>query len=936
MSSDTFVALTDRIYEQLYNNLERRDEIDFRFATSGTAKRVLHNEFLIRLFQCLPIAGFTVSQQFGLGESELAARVDSRGLHDFLAVLIFASCGIEAARTFTAKLVSSNEWPLRNEYGKCIQALPATRKDLLSLFDDDSIIVDKFCKTQACFSTVTIMKRKEVIVESLQLQRLPYLEETECGSGSFGKVFKVKIATGHFKDTKKGTLNDAPKELARKDYLTSDKFGEEERRIIETIFNASTRKCENILGNYGSLRIGPTTYSLFMPWARCDLRAYMAEIHTTKPSTLLERAEIVLSARGLAEGLDFLHNEMRTPDQKHMVCYHMDLKPSNILVFLEEAYGGGTRYVWKLSDFGMARVKTPKSGQMVERNFDRSFLHRREPEPEPSGTINRRGEGTYLAPESLKKMPTMTRSSDVWSLGCVLSVVFAYLEEGGEGVNKYQNRRLDHPDSDGYDRFFQRRHSFLPNKVHPEVHKWHTRLIEKAALRQDEEGYAVEYMLRYLEKRVLVIDDEKRDGVRSIKEKLSETYTLLKQMPLAEKSGVELKNCHHNWINRITQMNHKKTPHSDEQIASWQLSGVEGLKGCEISPQGTLVAYWSDVTIKLYNELSLPSKMGSGAPQIIQPAAEYGLKLADFIWKSVVLSEKYLIASTSAASFQCYIYETRRLTPYPINLQLPGIRNLAISPDSKMLACVIQGKEEGQDRASVLIVPIMDLIQYGSPREPDCTTLELDWSAVDITHISFPTPDEVYLVVQPQITAKSRDNEIPIIHLSLGTRPRLMQTVIIQSQGVDPGNVAGLFTAFTAFRQQPATCAFISRQKHLHIQDLQKPRTNDVQHLIKSYRILKLVMDCDDRKMFALGTHLGKSQVYLLELTVPQSETGKVPVRELAVLPGLSQDDEFTLVLSYNPQQPSEGGEKYILIAALATTSPRWVYRIPLEDSSIG
>jgi hypothetical protein len=157
----------------------------------------------------------------------------------------------------------------------------------------------------------------------------------------------------------------------------------------------------------------------------------------------------------------------------------------------------------------------------------------------------------------------------------------------------------------------------------------------------------------------------------------------------------------------------------------------------------------------------------------------------------------------------------------------------------------------------------------------------------------------------------------------------------ILEQGVDPGNTVGLFTTFTAFRQQPATCAFITRQKQLHIQDLNNPGSNDIPSPIRNYRVLKLLMDLDDRKIFALGTHSGNNRVHLLEMTVPQSENDKVVVRDLLPLPDLSYDDEFTQVLSYSPGLGGNG-EKYILIAALTTASPRWIYRIPLPDSSTG
>lgn len=560
MAPETFDSLCRQIYTQLCNKLERKDDPNLRFATNGTAERVLHNDVLRRLFQSLLVADYTAVQQFGLTEDELVERVDDRELHDFLAVLLFASCGIDAVRRFTKKLVARKEWPLKGRVsGKDIHLLPASGDDLLHLFKDSGTVY-KFCSLQACFSTVVIQNRQEVIVESLSSQRLPYLEEEELGSGSFGKVYKVKIAKGHFKDTRHGTLNATTMDVARKDYITTAHFdGEKERNMMEKILKGSTRKCENILGNYGSLRIGTNAYSLFMPCAICDLHDYMTKYHPTRRSTVDEKASIVLAAKGLAEGLDFLHNEMKGPDQQDMVCYHMDLKPSNILIFRDTAYDGGTRFVWKLSDFGMARVKYRRRGQTVDReemDFNSSFLQRTKPDIErsPSGTRNRRWEGTYLPPESLTSMRTMTTASDVWALGCVLSVVFVYLEDGGEGVESYQMRRLRHPDSGGYDRFFVRGRSFLPNKDHPEVNKTHTRLIKQAAHRQAEEMHAVQFMLRYLEHRVLVLDHRKRDGVRTVKEKLSQTYTYFKSMPPVESHPAD----HHTWMNKFRHRRYVK------------------------------------------------------------------------------------------------------------------------------------------------------------------------------------------------------------------------------------------------------------------------------------------------------------------------------------------------------------------------------------------
>jgi serine/threonine protein kinase len=537
MAANGYDGLCEEIYEQIYERLERRDEETLRFAPRGTAKKVLHVNNLLRFFRSLLIPGRTAMDQFGLAEEDLAARINSRHLHDFLAILIFATCGIEAARTFATRLVAEGddaEWPAADGGGNTVRALPASREGLVTLFGN-VVTADKFFSKQACFCPVVIRKREEFRVQDLEAQRLPYLAETRLGKGSFGEVFKVRIAKGHFYDPQAKAANVEPAEMARKDYLTSLEFtAGEEREIMEQILNSPARTCENILENYGSLEIGTgvtKTYSLFMPLAICDLRAYMMDHHKARPNTIRGRASIILSAQGLAGGLNFLHTQMKTSDMDDLVCYHMDLKPSNILVF-RDTRNGETRNIWKVSDFGMARVKIRRRGQDGdrERNFDSWFVRRQRPQdPSLSATLNRRGEGTYLAPESLSSTRSMKAESDVWSLGCIISVVFAYLEEGSKGVERYQDARMVHPHADLYDRFFLRGR-FSRTKTHPVVNRWHTHLIDKANQRDPAEGEVVKTMLRYLEDRVFEIDQSKRRGAKDVERMLVETFRAYKAL----------------------------------------------------------------------------------------------------------------------------------------------------------------------------------------------------------------------------------------------------------------------------------------------------------------------------------------------------------------------------------------------------------------------
>ncbi|KGO75107.1 hypothetical protein PITC_069770 [Penicillium italicum] len=183
----------------------------------------------------------------------------------------------------------------------------------------------------------------------------------------------------------------------------------------------------------------------------------------------------------------------------------MDLNPRIILIF-QETQNGQTHYIWKLSGQDGEAAKGFNS-------FDGD---------EP--IISRRGEGTYLAPESISSTPGMTSKSDVWSLGCVISVVFAYLEGGSAGIEHYGLTRLEHRVSDGYDRFFVRGKVFTSTNVNPAVKSQHTHLIDKARQRNRQEGDAVEFMLRYLEKRVFEVTQSKRDNAMEVEKRLLGTF----------------------------------------------------------------------------------------------------------------------------------------------------------------------------------------------------------------------------------------------------------------------------------------------------------------------------------------------------------------------------------------------------------------------------
>lgn len=543
------------IYKEIFEKLERKDDGRYRFAPRGTVKLLFQRDdhsLLRQLFRCLVPSGQITSNDTSFSEDDFVRRVEARKISNFWGALVFASCGIDAAVKALHRLVVTDTWPVFDEEDKKLGLLPLRRNQLNDLFEDH-VEADRFFSNQACFCAVVLCNREEVIVQDASCQRLPYLEEDFLGEGGFGKVYRVKVAKNHFFDayaeaTK--AYNGKPQYMARKDYIIADvNRAREEYTIMKKILSANFRKRENnIVQSWGCLQI-ESSYSLFMPVAICDLHAYMMEQHRNAPQELKNKADIIYSAAGLASGLHYLHSGMQTEELEELVCYHMDLNPSNVLVFYEN-----NRNVWKLSDFGMARVKT-RTGQLSyrENDFNSLFVRRKKlQDPSLPSTLNRRGEGTWLAPESIAAVPIMKTGADIWALGCVLSVVFAYLGGGASGIDDYATARQNHRRADGSDRFFLRAAQFKSSKVHPEIKARHEKLISEAAHRHIEERKAFSHLLTFLQESVLKIDQNQRCGAAAVKLELETTYRIL-QAAINDRRPSVIQAVSHNFLQQQKQ-----------------------------------------------------------------------------------------------------------------------------------------------------------------------------------------------------------------------------------------------------------------------------------------------------------------------------------------------------------------------------------------------
>jgi serine/threonine protein kinase len=505
-SLSSYETVRREISKMLGDELELKSSSE-RFAPRRFAEVAFSHDRLARFFHSL---GFPEASSAGSADIDTLIEITkTERLYAVLAVLVYAAFTKAAVKTAITKIWKNPDRrppPIVHEWRPGL--LPLSEAKCLELFDGDTEQTRRFRDCQPIFCTVVIRKHHPLKLDSPDDWRFPYLEEEELRTGSFGSVFRVKIAANYILEANGASLEQAT-DVARKDYLLkADVNGQAEYKILDTILNCRSA-CPHLVESFGSVEWvlkGQPHYSLFMPLAKYDLEAYMTvhEPDGPGPEGIAKKAEMLLGATGLAEGLRWLHYEMKTFDGKRLICYHMDLKPSNVLLFEEPA---GT--IWKLSDFGMSRVHFVGEPKNVD--FDQPFIKRKN--RSTPKTRNFRGEGTYLAPETRLATPQSGTESDLWSLGAIVSTLFTYFEFGAKGIEDYETKRVNHQHAGGLDCFFlpPSRDHLVSHRKHPEVEKWHGNLKKIAKKRSEKEGAAVKAILTYVEKSVFVIDSAARE-----------------------------------------------------------------------------------------------------------------------------------------------------------------------------------------------------------------------------------------------------------------------------------------------------------------------------------------------------------------------------------------------------------------------------------------
>ena len=200
-----------------------------------------------------------------------------------------------------------------------------------------------------------------------------------------------------------------------------------------------------------------------------------------RPSSFASDQAFLVALSGLCSAVCSMHNFVSSSHSLKMIGCHHDLKPANVLV--EDSK-------FLLADFGLSKFKDAT---------------------EPSGTPPRTVHPYYTAPEYCKsehasETDIVHRSSDIWSLGCIIAEVVTYMLHGANGVMEFAQQRAFERDSIILSRFHR------GGDTEPGVIAWLERLRQSEVL--------THRMLSDLVRGMLVIQQDHRLGAREVHNKM--------------------------------------------------------------------------------------------------------------------------------------------------------------------------------------------------------------------------------------------------------------------------------------------------------------------------------------------------------------------------------------------------------------------------------
>lgn len=359
-----------------------------------------------------------------------------------------------------------------NRFTRCDDQLPFRLPSDLEFFSSEEAWREFFFRKQFIYSPIVLKENDHC--EYRADQRLPFLTCEERSRGGYSVVSRVLVPKFQIEYAKHPSLNHdsryyEEKIMALKVARDEDSFNNE--RAVNESFKKALTRCEAISSSFGSFKHGSTLNTLYQ-WAELDLADLLSGEYESvfKGRVLLTPHILVSQLLRLSDGLHFMHNKLDIDGPKK--CSHFDLKPNNILIFLvddgrrSDGEGSTMAMDWKIGDFGLSVLSNRDESQNPGRNLEPETL-RRPSMVEYSSLPAPRPPGPFQAPE-MKAGSTVNRSTDMWSFGCILCVVLAFILGGPLEVHTLFMRRKQNYTDD----YFWTTRADGSVIVKPEIEDW--------------------------------------------------------------------------------------------------------------------------------------------------------------------------------------------------------------------------------------------------------------------------------------------------------------------------------------------------------------------------------------------------------------------------------------------------------------------------------
>ncbi|KAL3494905.1 kinase-like domain-containing protein [Aspergillus germanicus] len=326
--------------------------------------------------------------------------------------------------------------------------------------------------------------------------KLPFLEgkSEPCGSGGFGRVTKQVIAARHYVSDG-GQVSTTEKSVACKAFSSKNDFIRE-RNTLKALHDCQNQNARIVLP-LATIVIGDQPNILF-PLAEMDLDKFLSGALLSPERCGM--SELLSELISLAGALVHLHTGLGLDIHG---C-HADLKCHNILVFPSPDSVVGK---WMITDFGLSII-----GPVLQRRDSGNALAI----PPNTDMATLVQPGAFQAPE-VRCGNSISRSSDIWSFGCIMIRVLAFKLDGVHGLEELDILRGKEDDgitdyAGGHD-YFNREE---PPILNPHIARWIENLPDKYP------NYSREFLqgCADLLRLTLAIDKSERPGARSVQQLL--------------------------------------------------------------------------------------------------------------------------------------------------------------------------------------------------------------------------------------------------------------------------------------------------------------------------------------------------------------------------------------------------------------------------------